>query len=165
MEINHSLLHDYPAALDRAVRLLAERPRSRKEISDRLSSAHFDEEVISLVLYKLEKENLLNDRDFAIQWVQSRSLKYGSSRISRELRMKGIDDDTASEVLENLSEEEQVMRATAFAVKKIRTQRSGDDPRKIKQRITAAIVHRGFSWNIALKAYQHALDQEKAENK
>ena len=162
MEINPSLLHDYPAALDRAVRLLAERPRSRKEISDRLSSARFDEEVISLVLYKLEKENLLNDRDFAIQWVQSRSLKYGSSRIRGELRLKGIDDDTATEVLESLSEEEQVMRATVFAVKKIRAQRSGDDPQKIKQRITAAIVRRGFSWNIALKAYQYALQQEEA---
>ena len=161
MEIDPSLLHDYPAALDRAVRLLAERPRSRKEISDRLASARFDEEVIGLVLYKLEKENLLNDRDFAEQWVQSRSRKYGSSRISRELRMKGIDEDTASEVLENLPDDEQLLHATDFAVKIIRTRRSGEDPQKLKQRVTAAIVRRGYSWSIALKAYHCALLQEE----
>ncbi len=161
MEINPSLLHDYPAALDRAVRLLAERPRSKKEISDRLASARFDEEVIGLVLYKLEKENLLDDRDFAAQWVQSRSRKYGSSRISRELHLKGIDEDTASEVLENLSEDEQLLRATDFATKKIRTQRSCDDAQKLKQRVTAAILRRGYSWNIALKAYHQALLQEE----
>ena len=160
MEINPSLLRDYPAALDRAVRLLAERPRSRKEISDRLASARFDEEVIGLVLYKLEKENLLNDRDFAAQWVQSRSRKYGSSRISRELRLKGIDEDTASEVLGSLSEEEQLQHAADFAAKKIRARNPCDDPQKLKQRVTAAIVRRGYSWSIALKAYHHALLQE-----
>ena len=161
MEIDPSLLHDYPAALDRAVRLLAERPRSRKEISDRLASARFDEEVISLVLYKLEKEKLLDDRDFAEQWVHSRGLKYGASRISRELRMKGIDADTASEVLESLSEDEQLLRAADFALRKIRSQRSGEDPQKLKQRVTAAIVRRGYSWNIALKAYHYALQREE----
>ena len=105
--------------------------------------------------------NLLNDRDFAEQWVQSRSRKYGSSRISRELRMKGIDEDTASEVLENLPDDEQLLHATDFAAKKIRTRRSGEDPQKLKQRVTAAIVRRGYSWSIALKAYHCALLQEE----
>ena len=161
MEITSSLLHDYPAALDLAVRLLAERPRSRKEISDRLASARFDEEVIGLVLYKLEKENLLNDRDFAMQWVQSRSLKYGPSRISRELHMKGVDQETVSEALENLSETEQLQHATDFAAKKFRTQHSGDDIKKLKQRVTAALVRRGYSWNITIKACHNALLQEE----
>ena len=83
------LLHQYPCALEKAVSILAERARSIQEIEERLKRLHYDQEVISLVIYKLEKEGLLDDSDFAGQWVQSRMRKYGSTRIGAELRQKG----------------------------------------------------------------------------
>ena len=91
-------IHQYPPALDHAVRMLAERSCSRREIERKLTLARFDPDVTDLVLFKLEKENLLNDREFAMQWVHSRSQKYGASRIRQELRTKGIDEDIASEL-------------------------------------------------------------------
>ena len=160
MDLSPSLLHDYPAALDRAVRMLAERPRSKKEIVDRLASVRFDEEVISLVIFKLEKENLLDDRDFAEQWVLSRGRKYGSARIRRELQAKGIDKDTVSSALETLSGEEQLEHASAFAAKKIHSQRSACDERKLKQRVVSALIRRGYSLDIAVRAYESALSYD-----
>lgn len=164
MDLNPSLLHNYPAALDRAVRMLAERSRSKKEIADRLASAGFDEEVIGLVIFKLEKENLLDDRDFAEQWVLSRGKKYGSVRISRELHAKGIDRDVASSALETLSVEEQLEHASAFAAKKIRSQHSASDKMKLKQRVVAALIRRGYSWDIAVRAYESALAPDNEQS-
>ena len=150
-------IHQYPPALDRAVRMLAERSCSRREIERKLTLARFDPDVTDLVLFKLEKENLLNDREFAVQWVHSRSRKYGASRIRQELRTKGIDGDIASEILEDLSEEEQLCQAVALAVKKIRSLQSSCEEKKWKQRITAFLIRRGYSWDLALKAFEEAM--------
>ena len=154
------LLHQYPSALDRAVRMLSERACSKKEIEKRLLSARYDREVIELVLYKLEKEKLLDDLDFAEQWVQSRSKKYGSSRIYRELRIKGVDADTAESVIDSISDEEQTEHAVMLAEKKIRSLRNTCDSAKLKQRVVASLIRRGYTWEIASKAYEKALHQE-----
>ena len=121
--------------------------------------ARFDPDVTDLVLFKLEKENLLNDREFAMQWVHSRSRKYGASRIRQELRTKGIDEDIASEILEDLSEEDQLRQAVALAVKKIRSLQPSCEEKKWKQRITSFLVRRGYSWDLALKAFEEAMRQ------
>ena len=154
-------IHQYPPALDRAVRMLAERSCSRREIERKLTLARFDPDVTDLVLFKLEKENLLNDREFTVQWVHSRSRKYGASRIRQELRTKGIDEDIASEILEDLSEEEQLCQAVALAVKKIRSLQSSCEEKKWKQRITAFLIRRGYSWDLALKAFEEAMRQSE----
>ena len=154
------LLHQYPSALERAVRMLSERACSKKEIEKRLFSARYDKNVIELVLYNLEKEKLLDDLDFAEQWVQSRSKKYGSSRIYRELRIKGVDADTAESVLECISEEEQAEHAVQLAEKKIRSLRDSCDSVKLKQRVVGSLIRRGYSWEIASKAYETALHQK-----
>ena len=154
------LSHQYPAALDRAVRMLAERPCSKKEIDQRLSYSGYDKEVIELVLYKLEKEKLLDDMEFASQWVESRIRKYGSSRIYRELRIKGIGKETAEEILDTIPEEDQIQHAAAFAEKKIRTLNRTEGTKQIKQRVTAALLRRGYSWDIALHAYEEAMRQK-----
>ena len=129
------------------------RARSRKEIEDRLHFAHYDREVISLILYKLEKENLLDDQEFSRQWVQSRMKKYGSARITRELQMKGLDRETAESALEEYSEEDELRSAALLAEKKIRSVRSETDRKVLFRRVTGMLVRRGYSWEIARKAF------------
>ena len=94
-----------------------------------------------------------------MQWVHSRSRKYGASRIRQELRTKGIDEDIASEILEDLSEEDQLRQAVALAVKKIRSLQPSCEEKKWKQRITSFLVRRGYSWDLALKAFEEAMRQ------
>ena len=56
-------LHQYPRALNQAVSMLARRPCSKGEISRNLNQHHYTDEVIELVIYKLEKEKLLDDQN------------------------------------------------------------------------------------------------------
>ena len=156
------LLHQYPPALEKAVSMLAQRARSRKEIQERLRFAHYDEEVISLVIYKLEQENLLNDQEFSKQWVQSRMKKYGSARIARELRMKGLNQETVNAALGPYSEEDELHCAVSLAEKKIRSMRSEADNKVLIRRVTEMMVRRGYSWNIAKKAVELVLDTEES---
>lgn len=149
------LLHQYPSALDKAVSMLAMRSRSRMEIERKLNEFHYDPSVVELVCFKLEKEKLLDDRVFSEQWVQSRAKKYGSVRIMQELRMKGIDAETAGEAVEQCTESDQLERAVEQACKKIMSIR-GKGENEMFRSVTAFLQRRGYSWQIAKNAYQKA---------
>ena len=153
------LLHQYPAALNRAVSLLAQRARSKAEIESRLKLSHYDEEVINLVLYKLEKEGFLNDQEFAEQWIESRMKKYGPARIRQELKIKGVDAETADASMLACSEESQLEAAVSASRKKIRSASSAADLPKLFRQVTGMLVRRGFSWETAKKAYDIAIQE------
>ena len=159
------LLHQYPSALNDAVTLLAVRNRSRLEIRQSLLRRKYDHAVIEMVLFKLEKEKLLNDEEFSAQWVQARMSKYGPIRIARELRMKGIDRNmTGSAIQEVLTEDQELENAVLLAMKKLRTEKTDAEEIKRFQRITSFLVRRGYSWEIARKAYEMALERNQGED-
>ncbi len=156
------LIHQYPDALNTAVAMLARRACSRKEIADKLASRGFCDEVTALVLYKLEKERLLNDQDFSDQWTRYRSgSHYGPNRIYRELRMKGIDEDTAREALSSIDKNDTSQKALDLALKTCRKSSPGEDPRKIRQRVLRSLVSRGFDWDTAREACDKAMGEHE----
>ena len=114
-----------------------------------------------MVLYKLEREHLLNDADFARQWVEARSgRKLGRSRIAQELRRKGIDADEAEEALSAIGEDDQLADAIALAEKAAAHAKPDEDPRKTYQRIAAMLARRGFRWDIAKEALAQVLQAD-----
>ena len=155
----------YPAALNRAVAMLARRACSRGEIEAKLKQALYHAETIEMVLYKLEREKLLNDQEFSEQWVRSRSgRKMGAGRIYRELRAKGISDEDARDALSNLDEEDQLEQAAELAKKVFLRSKPGEDGRKTMQRAIAALSRRGYSWDLAREACRRALDEMKEDD-
>ena len=148
-------LNQYPDALNSAVSMLARRACSRKEIADKLNQHGFCDDVTALVLYKLEKEKLLDDEDFSRQWTRYRAGgNYGPARIYRELRMKGVDEETARDAVSEIDEEDQVQKARDLAAKAMHKVKPGEDPRKTRQRVLRTLISRGFDWDVALKAVQ-----------
>lgn len=141
---------DYARALNRAVAMLARRPCSKKEIADRLRRAGFAEETAELVLYKLEKEKLLDDEAFCEQWIRYRlSGKYGPAVIRRELRLKGISEDMIDSAFDLLDEEDQRENALSVARKAWKRTKPTDDVRKNRQKVIASLVRKGYSWEEA----------------
>src|SRR4029453_3112683 len=55
---------------DRALRLLAVRPRSRREMESRLRSAGFDAEMVAEELVRLQEVGLLDDERFAQEFAE-----------------------------------------------------------------------------------------------
>lgn len=154
------LPRQYRAALDRAVSLLAVRAHSRHEIEQKLLQAHYRPATVEMVLYKLEREGLLDDADFARQWVTARvSHKLGRNRIAQELRRKGVSVQEAEAALEAIDTDDQLSAAVALAEKGLQRGKPGEDPRKTAQRTTAMLARRGFSWDIAKEAIRLAAEK------
>ncbi len=90
----------YRAAMERAVRLLAQREHSVRELCDKLSARGVDAATASLVVDDLRGRGLQSDARFAEAFVHSRTARgHGPVRIRQELAQRGIDDHVADEVL------------------------------------------------------------------
>ena len=156
---NWLMLRQYRHALDRAVAYLAARARSRHEVEAKLLQAGYRPCTVEMVLYKLEHENILDDADFARQWVEARSArKLGRSRIAQELRRKGVSADEAEEALDAIGEDDQLAGAVALAEKAVARIRPGEDSRKAGNRILAMLARRGYSWELSKRALRQAMD-------
>lgn len=153
------LLRQYRHALDRAVAFLAGRARSRREMEERLLRSGYRPCTVEMVLFKLEKEGLLDDADFARQWVEARTARrMGRGRIAQELRRKGVSAQEAEEALEALSEEDQLEGAIHLVEKALSRVSTGEDPRKTAARITAMLARRGYDYDVAREAISRVME-------
>ena len=115
------LPRQYPEALNLAVSLLAQRAHSSGEIEKKLRDKFYLPETVEMVLYKLEKEHFLNDEAFAMEYAASLSRRQmGRTRITQELRRKGIAPALIQQALESLDAEEADDAALVLARKLLR---------------------------------------------
>lgn len=154
------LVRQYPMALNDAVTLLAQRAQASGEIRQKLRRKLYMEDTIEMVLYKLEKERLMDDEAFARDWAASRArCQVGRSRILRELRMKGIPQELAQHALDELDEDEGDQAAIALAAKLLRRYSGEADERKSMQKLLAAMARRGYGYEESKRAIETAIRQ------
>lgn len=155
---NWLMVRQYRHALDRAVGYLAARAHSCREIEQKLTRIGYRPCTVEMVIYKLQKENLLDDADFARQWVEARSgHSLGRQRIALELRRKGISAAEAEAALEDIDDEDQLAGAVRLVEKNLHRAKTGEDPRKTAARLTAMLARRGYGYDVAKEAIQQVL--------
>lgn len=143
---------------ERALGLLAVRPRSRRELERRLSAAGFERDEVDEVLGRLERVGLVDDRAFARQMT---AYQYGSRRAGRRaltgvLLEKGVAADVIAQVIEEAPDDEDE-RALSLASSRA-ARMSSVDPVKAFGRLTGLLVRRGYSHEVARRAAGVALD-------
>lgn len=152
----------YPRALNHAVSMLARRPYSKKEIVTRLLHLRYTDEVTGLVIYKLEKENLIDDQSFCDQWIRFRLEKrFGPSVIHRELRAKGIPENVIQESFNALDSETELKNAFSLAEKAWKRIDSGNNIYSNRQKVRSFLVRKGYDWDTACAACKAAEDSIK----
>ncbi|HEV2149275.1 MAG TPA: regulatory protein RecX [Longimicrobiaceae bacterium] len=134
-------------AREAALNLLSFRPRSGQELRRRLREKEFPEEVVEECLAGLEGTGLVDDSAFAATFVRDR-VRFkprGRRRLAQELRMKGVDMDTAHEAISEVFEDAEVSEtelAREAAAKW--SPRAGEDRNRARQRFYAFLARRGF---------------------
>jgi len=132
--------------------LLKFRQRSEKELYQRLKKKNFKEEAIKEAIAFLKQQAFIDDKSFARDWINERIKRpYGIRRLSRELKIKGIDQQVLDGALEELKEnynEEEIVRGLA---KEKFDRFKGIKPQKAKKRIYSYLLRRGFSPEIIIE--------------
>ncbi|AKK11299.1 regulatory protein RecX [Corynebacterium uterequi] len=166
---DHAHESDKAAVRSRALGLLNHRRRSRAELRQRLIDAEFPEALVTEVIDDLERVGLIDDADFAAEWVRQRRSRRGKSTrvLEQELRAKGVDASVRAEALANVSDADEAATAEALARKKARTITSvpGDyaERQRALRRIVGVLARRGFGEGLSLRIAQQALDDRLAE--
>lgn len=158
------LPRQYPETLNAAVAFLAVRARSVLEVRQKLEQRHYLDEAVEMALYKLEKENLLNDEAFARDWATACARKHmGKRRILSELWRKGIDSDLAQQIVDGLDTEESGEAAVEQAQKLLRRYADESDPRKAAGKLMAAMARRGYAYDEANEAVREAMRRARED--
>jgi regulatory protein len=136
---------DGEAAREAALRLLAVRARSRRELHDRLRRKSFDETTVASVLDALEAVGLVDDTAFARAWADERARlrPIGPARLRHELYQKGIERELVERtVAETYTGDRELELARQAAERK--TARAVTTP--VQQgRLLRFLLGRGFS--------------------
>jgi len=136
---------------DRALKFLSYRPRSEKEIKDWFKKKMVGIETQKLIEKKLRQYNYLNDEEFARWWIEQRTTfrPSGARLIALELRQKGVSKDLIAKLLDSyLAKDTEHEMAKRVVEKKMKSLRHLHKPVEIKQKLTAVLARRGFSWEI-----------------
>jgi regulatory protein len=91
----------YKAIYNKALDIISRREHSQKELTDKLVKKYDVPELISSVIHNLIEKNLLNDFRFSQAYVVARKRKgFGPKKIGYELVSRGVNENTASEVID-----------------------------------------------------------------
>ena len=152
----------------RALGLLDQRARSRSELRERLLKAEFEPQLVDEVVDDLTASGLVNDAQFASEWVRQRAARRGKSvrALDMELRDKGVGGADRAAALEQISDADEERTARAVAEKAARKVKSTPADRteydKHLRRIVGALARRGFNQGMALRIGREALDERIA---
>ncbi|WP_432278623.1 recombination regulator RecX [Nocardia carnea] len=138
-------------AKEACLRLLAVRARSRAELAQRLAAKGFAAEVAERALDRLAEVGLVDDAEFARQWVRQRHGFAGKGRqaLAQELRRKGVAAEDASAALADVTADDEHARATELVRRKLRTLPAGLDRDKAMRRLVGMLARRGYGHSVA----------------
>ncbi len=148
-------------ALAMALRFLSFRARSEQEIRRRLTRGKVEPEVQERVLARLRRDGLIDDAEFARQWVDNRLTfsPRGAHLLAAELRQRGVEKPLVEEALTALPDETE----TALELGRARLrQLRGLDYRQFRGKLAGFLLRRGYDYHIADEVVK-TLWQEKHE--
>jgi regulatory protein len=132
------------SCLDAASHFLSYRPRSEKEVRQRLRRRGFNGKIIDEVILKLRERRLIDDAAFSEYWRNNRlSFSPRSVRqIKLELRQKGVATETADEAVKDLDDDNSVYEAGLRKARRL----SRLDYDDFRRRLYDYLRRRGFNY-------------------
>jgi regulatory protein len=145
------------------LRLLTARARTRAELEGQLAKRGYPDDIAAKVLDRLTDVGLVDDADFAEQWIQSRRVNAGKGKraLAAELRNKGVDNDVITEALAGIDAGAERTRAAQLVRDKLRREKlSGDDDARVARRLVGMLARRGYNQTMAFDVVSAELASE-----
>lgn len=143
--------------LEKVMRFISFRPRSKKEIEDYLNyRLELVKEDLEIVISELESRNLINDEYFSDWLAKSRleSGKYGIEKIRSELFAKGVSKETINKTIQVLQEENDYKDIEEESVNRYigKYSRTSDlKDSKTREKIIRRLIGKGFRYDVIKK--------------
>ena len=145
------------------LRLLTVRARTRAELAGHLAKRGFPDDAADAVLNRLEAVGLIDDEDFAEQWVRSRQANAGKGKraLAAELRTKGVEAELIAGVLDGIDAGAERSRAEQLVERRLRREVLDGDDAKVVRRLVGMLARRGYSQSMAASVVTDAVAAER----
>lgn len=145
--------------LQRAVKLLAAKPRSVAELRERLLEKEWATvEAVDAAIKKLSEYGYLNDEQFALGYASARVRQrpVGRQRLARDLQMKKVDRETAQQTLEHVFTETPERELIDRAIEKRIRLRGRPATRQETKSLFDHLLRLGFSYDLIINKVRAA---------
>ena len=141
----------YEASFEKGIFLISLKDRTKKELRLKLEKKYLNKPAILKAIEKLEEFGYLNDLNYAISYIESRT--YGKNRIFYNLFQKGIDRGIVEKAYLALDEEKEeniddtkLEKLIEKNSKKINVSNKRDEKKmKEEQKLIQYLARQGFS--------------------
>ncbi|MGZ5372479.1 MAG: recombination regulator RecX [Aeromicrobium sp.] len=154
------------------LRLLTVRARTRAELVGQLHKRGYPDDVSTRVLDRLADVGLVDDEDFAEQWVRSRRINAGKGKraLAAELRTKGVDNEVITAALAGIDAGAERTRAEQLVRERLRREKledpsDRDADNKVARRLVGMLARRGYGQSMALDVVTAELANERERRK
>ncbi len=137
--------------MNRAVRLLAAKPRSVEELRQRLLEKEWTiSAIVDEVLEKLKEYNYLDDDQFAKSFASAklREKPLGKRRLQQTLSQKKLDKETVAQAIENVYEDTPEDEVIERAIKKRLRSKGKPETREDSKKFYDYLMRQGFSYDL-----------------
>lgn len=128
-----------------ALNLMATSIKTKKQLDEYLYKKGFDKDVRRLAIEKVESYGYINDKEYAERFVESAKKTKGINLIKQQLFAKGVSKDIVEQVLNGLSQENEIEN---LAKKFVKNKEKNDST---KQKLYRHLISKGFGYGDAMK--------------
>ncbi len=149
-------------AMSSAMRLLAYRPRSEKEMRAALQRKGVKAPLMAETMTRLKETRLLDDAEFARSYVDQRDRSSPRSKrlLRAELRSKGVDGGAIERPLEAVDEADAAYRAACKRARSLVGQAHPD----FQRRLGDFLLRRGFGYDTSREVMNRLWGELRAES-
>jgi len=150
-----------PTIHEAALRLLARRAFSRRELAERLARKEYPAAAVTAELARLERAGLLDEDELA-RSIRREHLRQGKGRwaIAGALRRRGVEPSAAARVLGDLAPEEVAEALAGAAAKAMAKHPLWRELPRERAKVVRYLLARGFDAAEVQRLVGHALDEE-----
>ena len=147
--------------MDAALTYLTGRMRTVREVEDRLDDLQYGEVDVLATVERLKELNLLNDEEYAREFVRSRLATKPVSRQKLYLDLKAhrVPEELIETALNELPQGTEADNARQVAEKYWRQMSALEEPVR-RERVLRRLMSRGFSTEASLAAVRQAAEEE-----
>jgi regulatory protein len=153
--------------MDRAVKLLAAKPRSVTELRERLLEKLWtNDEIVDGVIEKLKEYKYLDDEQFAGDLALSklRQKPQGRRRLQQTMSLKKLDKDIVASAISNAFEKLPEEELIELAIGKRLRSKGKPETREDTKKFYDHLLRRGFGYDLIRDKMAEALNARIEEN-
>tara|TARA_B100000029_G_scaffold256520_1_gene253261 strand:- start:2663 stop:3187 length:525 start_codon:yes stop_codon:yes gene_type:complete len=132
-----------------ALNMLNFRPRSKKEITDKLIQKGWSNTIVNKVVLQLEKDQIINDENFANLYAhfKVKNSFLGPKALQKELYIKGINNETIKKTIGLTYKQYPIDSLINTLLKKKGFKSREKISKKDFDRANRMLLRKGFSWD------------------